>query len=298
MVFMIVNVNSDMACSTDNMFLIGLFMSGVLACFGHRHLITTMPEKLDVLSGSCVQIPCAFDVPQDCSTFNSTVITSGVWIKESPNFGGSLDNVIFNSSKTDNTYQGKITGNMSWKACTTVFFNVTTSYNNSYFFRIESKPFRATDPDKSVLIVVRGQEEPLNPRIWGIAGAGGTLGVILLIILITFFGWKRKSRLPDGLERIDNPLGQNSTVGMMYTNQAMTREEPEEPAEDQPEEIHYGEIDFSKLRPKETPAAALDREQEQESEYAEVSVTGRGAQEPPVNNLDGVYAQVNKKSAF
>eukprot|EP00063_Salmo_salar_P061714 XP_014036549.1 PREDICTED: sialic acid-binding Ig-like lectin 6 [Salmo salar] len=491
-----------MACSTDNMFLIGLFMSGVLACFGQRHLITTMPEKLDVLSGSCVQIPCAFDVPQDRYTFNSAILTSGVWIKESPYFGGRPNIVIFNSSKTDNTYQAKITGNMSWKDCTTVFFNVTTSYTNIYFFRIESRPFKATDPDKSVHIVVtdlplrpkitvsgemkeerpvslncsaaapcpkhspkltwtlptlftpenqlqensdqtksvlstvtftpshlhheknitctavypvgtsnktaehimtlnvlfspkntsaslstadpvsvgscvnltcsstanppvtnfpwfqisggkptwvasgqtytlnvtvgdggmyycearndhgieksmkvllaiEGKEEPLNPRVWGIAGAGATLGVILLIILITYFGWKRKSRLPDGLERTDNPLRQNSPVGMVYTNQAMTGEEPEEPAEDQPEEIyygeepeepaedqpeeiyygeepeepaedqpeeiHYGEIDFSKLRPKETPAAALDREQGQESEYAEVSVTGRGA---------------------
>ncbi|XP_055786368.1 vascular cell adhesion protein 1-like [Salvelinus fontinalis] len=59
---------------------------------------------------------------------------------------------------------------MSWKACTTVFFNVTTSYNNSYFFRIESKPFSATDPDKSVLIVVRVSLQcitdlPLRPEI-------------------------------------------------------------------------------------------------------------------------------------
>lgn len=82
-----------------------------------------------------------------------------VWIKESPYFGGSLDNVIFNSSKTDNTYQAKITGNMSWKDCTTVFFNVTTSYTNIYFFRIESRPFKATDPDKSVHIVVTGKKQ-------------------------------------------------------------------------------------------------------------------------------------------
>lgn len=81
-----------------------------------------------------------------------------VWIKESPYFGGSLDNVIFNSSKTDNSYQRKITGNMSQNNFTTVFFNVTTSYNNSYFL-LESKPFNTTDHEKSVRIAVRRKRQ-------------------------------------------------------------------------------------------------------------------------------------------
>ncbi|XP_071270399.1 myelin-associated glycoprotein-like isoform X2 [Salvelinus alpinus] len=115
-----------------------------------------MPDRLDVLTGSCVQIPCSFDIPaQHMDIFNSTIRTTGVWIKENPNFGGRPYNVIFNSSKTVNRYQGKITGNMSQKNCTTVLFNVTTSYTNKYFFRIESQPFRATDTEKSVDIVVR-----------------------------------------------------------------------------------------------------------------------------------------------
>ncbi|XP_031690875.1 myelin-associated glycoprotein-like [Oncorhynchus kisutch] len=377
-----------------------------------------MPEKLDVLSGSCVQIPCAFDVPQDCSTFNSTVITSGVWIKESPYFGGRLNIVIFNSSKTYNTYQGKITGNMSWKNCTTVFFNVTSSYTNSYFFRIESRPFSATDPEKSVLIVVR--DLPLRPMItvsgemkeerpvslncsaaapcpkhspkltWTLTpenqlqeNSDQTKSVLSTVTFtashlhheknitctavypvgtsnktaehtmtlnvlfspkntsaslspadpvsvgscvnltcsstanppVTNFTWFQicggkptqvasgqtytinvtvgdggmyycEARNDHGIEKSMKVL-LAIEVGMVYTNQAMTGEEPEEPAEDQPEEIHYGEIDFSKLQPKETPAVALDREQGQESEYAEVSVTGRGAQEPPVKTTSG-----------
>ncbi|XP_029548467.1 myelin-associated glycoprotein [Salmo trutta] len=472
-----------MACPENMFFLIVLFMSGVFACFGQRHLITTMPDRLDVLTGSCVQIPCSFDVAdQHKNTFNSTILTSGVWIKENPYFDVHPDNVIFNSSKTVNRFQGKITGNISQKNCTTVFFNVTTSYTNKYYFRIESQPFRATDIDKSVDIVVRdlpsspiitvsgevkegnpvslncsavapcpehppeltwtlptqftsekqmqenpdqtksvlstvtftpsylhheknitctavypvgtsiktaehtmmlnvsfspkdtsasispadpvlvdscvnltcsstanppvtnftwfqisggkttqvasgqsyslnvtvgdgglyycearnshgcgrskevrltikGQEETDNTMVFGIAA--GTLGVILLISLICVIGWRRNSRLHDGLERTDSPQGQNSPVGTVCADQATAGEKPEEPAEDQPEEIHYGDIDFSKLRTKETPAAAQDRVQGQESEYAEVNVTRRGDQEPPLNNLDGLYAQVN-----
>ncbi|XP_052339877.1 myeloid cell surface antigen CD33-like [Oncorhynchus keta] len=395
------SVSSHMACPENMFFLIGLFISGVLACFGRRHLIATMPDRLDVLTGSCVQIPCSFDVPDtDKDKFNSTILTSGVWMKDNPQFGNHPDNVIFNSSEMVNRYQGKITGNMSQKNCTTVFFNVTTNYTDKYFFRIESQSFRATDIRKSVNIVVRDfpsspilsvsgevkegtpvslncsavapcpehppeltwtlptqfttenqlQENPdqtisvlstvtftpsylhhgknitctavypvgtsnktaehnmmLNVSwqeesktsgvgFWFLVSgvAAGTLGAFLLISLISLFVWRRNSRLHNGLERTDNPQGQNSPVGTVCTNQATAGEEPEEPAEDQPEEIQYGDIDFSKLQTKETPATAQDRVQGQESEYAEVNVTGKGAQEPPLNNLDGLYAQVNK----
>ncbi|XP_041717464.2 sialic acid-binding Ig-like lectin 13 isoform X1 [Coregonus clupeaformis] len=476
-----------MACPENMFFLIGLFMSGVLACFGQRGLIATMPVRLDVLTGSCVQVPCAFEIPDKKDyTFNSTILTFGVWIKESPQFAQSPDNVVFNSSKKVNSYQGNITGNMSQKNCTIVFFNVNCSYSDKYFFRIESQPYRATDIEKSVNIDVRdlppspiitvsgevkegtpvslncsavapcpkhppeliwtlptqftpenqlqenpdqtksvlsmvtftpsylhheknitctavypvgtsnktaehtmmlnvsfspkntsasispagpvlvgscvnltcsstanppvtnftwfqisggkptqvasGQSYTLNvtvgdgglyycearnghgrgksnevqlaikgqiePVVFGVAA--GTLGVFLLISLVCLFGWRRNSRLPDGLERTDNPQGQNSPVGTVCVNQTPAGEKPEEPAEDQPEEIHYGDIDFSKLRPKETPAAAQDgnRVQGQESEYAEVNVTRRGPQEPHLNYIDGHYAQVNKRGAF
>uniref|UniRef100_A0AAZ3R4D0 Ig-like domain-containing protein n=1 Tax=Oncorhynchus tshawytscha TaxID=74940 RepID=A0AAZ3R4D0_ONCTS len=458
-----------MACPENMFFLIGLFISGVLACFGRRDLITTMPDRLDVLTGSCVQIPCSFDVPdQHKDKFKSTIPTFGVWIKKYPDVHQYPGNVIFHSNGKVNRYQGKITGNLSQKNCTTVFFNVTTSYSDIYYFRIDGQPYCATDPVKSVEIVVRGevkegtpvslncsavapcpehppeltwtlptqfttenqlQEKPdqtksvlstvtftpsylhheknitctavypvgtsnktaehnmmlnvsfspkdtlasispadpvlvgscvnltcsstANPPVtnftwFKISGgkptqvasglsytlnvtsgdgglyycearnshgcgksnevqlaikgqeevigvAAGTLGAFLLISLISLFVWRRNSRLHDGLERTDSPQGQNSPVGTVCTNQATAGEEPEEPAEDQPEEIHYGDIDFSKLQTKETPAAAQDRVQGQESEYAEVNVTGRGAQEPPLNNLDGLYAQVNKR---
>ncbi|XP_036790697.1 B-cell receptor CD22-like isoform X6 [Oncorhynchus mykiss] len=151
---------SDSSSSSDD----DTRYSGVLACFGQRDLITTMPDRLDVLTGSCVQIPCSFDIPdQNKYTFRSTILTSGVWIKEILYFDLHPDNVIFNSSKMVNRYQGKITGNMSQKNCTTVFFNVTTNYTNKYFLRIERQPFLATDIRKSVNIVVR--DFPSSPII-------------------------------------------------------------------------------------------------------------------------------------
>jgi hypothetical protein len=117
-----------------------------------------MPDRLNGLTGSCVQIPCSFDVPdKDKDKFNSTILTSGVSIKTFHDVHQYQVNVIFNSSKMVNRYQGKITGNLSQKNCTTVFFNVTSSYFDKYYFRIDGQPYRATDPDKSVDIDVRGK---------------------------------------------------------------------------------------------------------------------------------------------
>ncbi|KAJ8010562.1 hypothetical protein DPEC_G00076370 [Dallia pectoralis] len=141
-----------MACP-ENMYIIGLLMSGVLTDFPRFDLITTMPTELVVLNGSCVQIPCAFNIREEHSqTFNKSKNVFGVWIKQSHIVGP--DKVIFNSSKEVNIYQGNITGNMSQKNCTTVFFNVLSSYTNKYYFRIDSTQYRATDNEKFVYINV------------------------------------------------------------------------------------------------------------------------------------------------
>ncbi|XP_029548476.1 sialic acid-binding Ig-like lectin 6 isoform X2 [Salmo trutta] len=164
--------------------------------------------------------------------------------------------------------------------------NVTVGDGGLYY--CEARNSHGCGKSKEVQLAIKGQETSMA---FGIAA--GTLGAFLLISLISLFVWRRNSRLHDGLERTDSPQGQNSPVGTVCADQATAGEKPEEPAEDQPEEIHYGDIDFSKLRTKETPAAAQDRVQGQESEYAEVNVTGRMAQEPPLNYLDGLYAQVS-----
>ncbi|XP_064862994.1 B-cell receptor CD22-like isoform X4 [Oncorhynchus nerka] len=386
-----------------------LYVAGVLACFGQRDLNTTMPDRLDVLTGSCMQIPCSFDIPdQHKDTFNSTILPSGVWIKENSNFDLPSSPIITVSGEVkegtpvslncsavapcpehppeltwtlptqftpenqlkENSDQTKsvlstVTFTPSYLhhekniTCTAVYpagtsnkraehnmmlnvsfspkdtsasiiradsvlvgscVNLTCSstanppVTNFTWFKIsggkttqvasgqshtlnvtvdgglyycEARNSHGCGKSNEVQLAIKGQEEVIGV-------AAGTLGAFLLISLISLFVWRRNSRLHDGLERTDSPQGQNSPVGTVCTNQATAGEEPEEPAEDQPEEIHYGDIDFSKLQTKETPAAAQDRVQGQESEYAEVNVTGREAQEPPLNHLDGLYAQVTK----
>ncbi|KAJ8010564.1 hypothetical protein DPEC_G00076390 [Dallia pectoralis] len=449
-----------------------------------------MPTELVVLNGSCVQIPCAFNIPEEhLNTFNRSKNVFGVWLKQSHKV--TSDNVIYNSSKEVNIYQGNITGNMSQKNCTTVFFNVNSSYTNKYYFRIESERYSATDtemyvninvlespqepdievlgeiregtpvslncsavapcpehppkltwtlptefthedrlqenPDqtKSVLSTVtfiasylhnnknitctavypvgtynktseqtrtlhvlfspkdtsasispadpasvgscvnltctstanppvtnftwfrisggnttqvasrqnytlnvtvgdggqyycearndlgfgKSQEVMLSiegsagkmqdmPIIWWIIG--GSM-VLVLLFLIVYLGWWRKSRAPDGLERTVNlpePLP-HEEPNQLFAKLATTREKPAEPEENLHEEIHYGEIYFSKQQPQKTQTAAQDRERDQweECEYSEVKMTRRKTpdQDGQVNDL---YAQVNKSGVL
>ncbi|KAM9712610.1 sialic acid-binding Ig-like lectin 10 [Menidia menidia] len=128
---------------TVNMLLSVFFLPGVLAGCGDTipHLNITAPKKLEALSGSCLRIPCSFTTKQG---FDSSRTIYGVWIKSHSTFGDSRDNVVYNSSKSENRYQMNISGNLSQKNCTTLFSNLNTSQTDKYFFRIENEPFRAT----------------------------------------------------------------------------------------------------------------------------------------------------------
>ncbi|KAM9713054.1 uncharacterized protein ACNS7B_023375 [Menidia menidia] len=140
---------------TVNMLLSVFFLPGVLAgCDGKSpHLSITAPKKLEALNGSCLRIPCSFTTDQ--RTFNSSGTIYGVWIKSDSAFGEKIHNIIFNSSKSENRYQMNITGNLSQKNCTTLFFHLNTNQTDKYFFRIENGLFRATASCDPVKITIK-----------------------------------------------------------------------------------------------------------------------------------------------
>nr|XP_014268653.2 myelin-associated glycoprotein-like [Maylandia zebra] len=148
---------------TVSMLLIVLFVPGVLAdCADQPALFITAPKKLEALSGSCLQIPCSFR-PKDEPKFISTSETFGVWIKNNSYITKIKNNVIFNSSGAVSTYPMSITGNLSQRDCTTLFSNLTTTYTDTYFFRVESEPFKATASCDPLQITVR--DSPWRPNI-------------------------------------------------------------------------------------------------------------------------------------
>ena len=123
---------------------------------GPSHSVS-LPGNLQALGGSCVLIPCTFNI----SGFESKLNTSGsiyaMWIKGRSAFDNNPP--VFNS--TNNTTRLferiEILGNLRLKNCTTVFYNVNQNHTDKYFFRTEMKDFRATFTDKSFNLMVAGR---------------------------------------------------------------------------------------------------------------------------------------------
>ncbi|XP_005755255.1 myelin-associated glycoprotein-like, partial [Pundamilia nyererei] len=113
------------------------------ACPEYSDLFITAPTEMEALSGSCLQIPCSFSAAGPVK-FDIRRAVFGVWIKNHSNVNKFPNNEISNSSGTVNIYPMKITGNLKEKNCTTLFSNLTTTYTNTYYFRIMNWPFRAT----------------------------------------------------------------------------------------------------------------------------------------------------------
>ncbi|XP_078137208.1 myelin-associated glycoprotein-like isoform X2 [Sander vitreus] len=148
---------------TTNVLLSVLFLSSALAaCPQSSHLFITAPKNMEALSGSCLQIPCHFSAEPD-QDFNRTRTTFGVWIINDLHFNDETNNVIFNSSRVNNSYPMKITGDLSQKQCTTLFSSLITNYTDRYYFRIENGPYLATAVCDPLQITVK--DSPPRPRI-------------------------------------------------------------------------------------------------------------------------------------
>ncbi|XP_035760266.1 myelin-associated glycoprotein-like, partial [Neolamprologus brichardi] len=148
---------------TGIMLLSLLFIPSTLAsCPSNTHLLITAPTEMEALSGSCLKIPCNFSENRT-EKFDSTRPVSGVWIKNHSDVFAHPNNVIFNSSGTVNIYPMNITGNLKEKNCTTLFSNLTTTYTNTYYFRIMNWPFRATAVCAPLKITIK--DSPWRPNI-------------------------------------------------------------------------------------------------------------------------------------
>ncbi|XP_032408032.1 sialic acid-binding Ig-like lectin 13 [Xiphophorus hellerii] len=139
-------------------------LPGVLADYCSRAapaLSVTAPKEIEALTGSCLQIPCSFNTGQ--TTFDNSGAVVGIWMKHNLDFKGDPRNVIFNSTRTDSTYQLEIIGNLREKNCTTLFRDLNSSHVDRYFFRVENGPFRATACSNPIKIRVK--DSPWSPSI-------------------------------------------------------------------------------------------------------------------------------------
>ncbi|XP_026087761.1 myelin-associated glycoprotein-like [Carassius auratus] len=107
-----------------------------------RHLSISLPEKIEALSGSCVIIKCTFDFDKEFDNYLNENDATGLWLKDGTN---ESTHQVFNSrDPKPNHFNGKITGKLHEKDCTTVFYNVSSKHNGTYYFRIKSGDLRYT----------------------------------------------------------------------------------------------------------------------------------------------------------
>ncbi|KAG9329222.1 hypothetical protein JZ751_006459, partial [Albula glossodonta] len=110
-----------------------------------------MPQSIEALSGSCVLIPCRFQLKTE---WESELIkpAKGIWKKG----GMHIEKTVFDSSKTqsENSIQGSMTGDLLKKSCTTILNNVPSNGSDKYYFRLECPNTLKWNFDTSVKINV------------------------------------------------------------------------------------------------------------------------------------------------
>ncbi|KTF98322.1 hypothetical protein cypCar_00047981 [Cyprinus carpio] len=118
--------------TAEKIILLSFLLKGVCC----RDFSVSLSEKIEALSGSCVIIKCTFEIEEKYDQYFTESAATGMWLKD----GDKEDtHQVFNSRDPNpNHFNGKITGKLHEKDCTTVFYNVSSKHNGKYYFRIKS----------------------------------------------------------------------------------------------------------------------------------------------------------------
>ncbi|KAJ8289710.1 hypothetical protein GJAV_G00004390 [Gymnothorax javanicus] len=137
----------------ERVILIGCLLQGALG----REWAAWMPKNIEALSGSCVQIPCRFEVLQQWEgqlTYcpNSVI---GQWFSDGAKVFDSRSNIRSH-------LKGKITGDLLQKNCTTVLEKVPETYSGQYKFRLECSSLRLTFQQ---MVELNIKDSPPKPKL-------------------------------------------------------------------------------------------------------------------------------------
>ncbi|XP_016134837.1 sialic acid-binding Ig-like lectin 11 [Sinocyclocheilus grahami] len=111
--------------------LVPFLLTGSLIQGGFCGFNINLPKKVEALKGSCVFIPCTFDIDQKYKD-DLTDSAKRMWFKDE-------STAVFDSSSPNNgPFKGEIFGTATQKNCTTRFDNVDQSHDGSYYFRLEA----------------------------------------------------------------------------------------------------------------------------------------------------------------
>ncbi|KAG7469052.1 hypothetical protein MATL_G00124770 [Megalops atlanticus] len=136
--------------------LIGCLLQGALS----SQWAVWLPKSIEALSGSCVLIPCRFEIPVKYE--NDLHSAKAVWIRGKKWQDGTH---VFDSNQTQskNRIQGRLIGDLLQKNCTIIMDNFTKSDADHYSFRVDSMgPLKFTF-NQTVPILVT--ETPPKPKL-------------------------------------------------------------------------------------------------------------------------------------
>ncbi|XP_044192574.1 sialoadhesin isoform X1 [Thunnus albacares] len=118
-----------------------------------------LPQRIMAISGSCVTIPCHFEVPDDYESDIHNCSRGGVWKK-----GVATNPPVFSASNVHgNIIQGQTLGDETKKNCTTVFYSIPKNYSDIYFFRLECPNKAKFTFSNGVYIII--QPGPSPPKM-------------------------------------------------------------------------------------------------------------------------------------
>ncbi|XP_023830441.1 myelin-associated glycoprotein [Salvelinus sp. IW2-2015] len=92
------------------------------------------PQSLVAVGGSCLMVPCRFQIPAEFDATLNNCTPHGLWKKHS-----EWGSIVFHTAQTDakNIIKGVMLGNLLNKNCTTIFNSFSAGYDDTYIFRLE-----------------------------------------------------------------------------------------------------------------------------------------------------------------
>ncbi|XP_038566740.1 LOW QUALITY PROTEIN: sialic acid-binding Ig-like lectin 13 [Micropterus salmoides] len=116
----------------------------------------TVPQTIEVLRGSCVTIPCSFDVENNYES-NLDNTCKALWKI-------TLETVVFDSSTPQQNKIKGMTGDLTKKDCTTTLNNMQPEHSKKYFFRVQcNNALKHNFPDQKLEISVK--DGPPRPTL-------------------------------------------------------------------------------------------------------------------------------------
>lgn len=110
----------------------------------------TLPQNITAVRGSCVSVPCRFEVPSDYEKHIHNCSKGVVWKRGPAHLSPSLIIV-----------PGLLVGDIRQKNCTTVFQSSPKDQKDMYFFRLQCPNFQYTFPKGVYITFQPGAAPPL-----------------------------------------------------------------------------------------------------------------------------------------